>query len=129
MGRGLLAGYNGDYATAVTLLIPQLENMVRAALNFAGHNTQHIDTNGIQTEKSLCRLVDRSCAAAVLGENRAFELKALFCDSIGPNLRNSVAHGLLDDDIARSLHSLYAWWWILRLVIAGRGVQQLALER
>jgi len=43
--------------------------------------------------------------------------------------RRSVAHGLLDDDIARSLCSLHAWCWILRLVNAGCDVQQLALER
>lgn len=33
--------------------------------------------------------------------------------------RSSLAHGLLDDGIAKFLYSLYAWWWLLRLVISG----------
>jgi hypothetical protein len=46
----------------------------------------------------------------------SFEIKALFCDALGPNLRNELAHGLLDDDSFQSIHAIYAWWMGLRLV-------------
>lgn len=122
VGRGLLAGYQGDYATAIHLLVPQLEHMVRKALQTAGYNTQKkTGVDGVQSEKGLGALADFSATPDLLGEDRAFELKALFCVPIGPNLRNMVAHGLFDDEVAGSVYSLYAWWWVLRLVVGGVG--------
>jgi uncharacterized protein DUF4209 len=50
------------------------------------------------------------------GEDLTFELSALFCDAFGPNLRNSVAHGLLDFEATRSVPSIYAWWLSFRLM-------------
>ena len=35
---------------------------------------------------------------------------------MGPNLRNNVAHGLLNDQQANSVEALYAWWLGLQLV-------------
>ncbi|ULX56753.1 DUF4209 domain-containing protein [Ectothiorhodosinus mongolicus] len=129
VGRGLLAGYQGDYATAIHLLVPQLEHMVRIALQTAGYNTQKIGDDGVQSEKGLGSLAAFSATAELLGEDRAFELKALFCEPVGPNLRNMVAHGLLDDEVAGSVYSLYAWWWVLRLVVGGFGGHQAEVAR
>jgi hypothetical protein len=56
-------------------------------------------------------------AVAVFGQDKLFELKALFANSIGPNLRNEVAHGLLTDNAAYSASPVYAWWMLLRMVI------------
>ena len=55
-------------------------------------------------------------ADKVFGENLAFEFRALLCDSHGPNLRNTIAHGLLDDDVGQSVYVVYAWWLALKLV-------------
>jgi hypothetical protein len=49
-------------------------------------------------------------------EDLIFELKALFCDPLGPNLRNEVAHGLLDDGGSQFAYSIYAWWFTFRLL-------------
>ena len=51
------------------------------------------------------------------GKDIIFELKAVFANALGPNLRNEVAHGLLDDNAASSIESIYAWWMVLRLII------------
>lgn len=53
----------------------------------------------------------------IFGKSLVFELKSIFTEAIGFNLRNNVAHGLLDDNDSISLASIYAWWMILRLVI------------
>jgi len=55
-------------------------------------------------------------AAQVFGEDLAFEIRALFCDPLGRNLRNELAHGLLDDSECQSPYVAYAWWFGLRLV-------------
>jgi len=52
----------------------------------------------------------------IFGEDLSFEIKALFCDAFGPNLRNELAHGLLDDKACQTIYSIYAWWLGLKLV-------------
>ena len=52
----------------------------------------------------------------IFGEDLSFELKALYCDVFGPNLRNELAHGLLDYEACHSTYAIYAWWLGLKLV-------------
>ena len=52
----------------------------------------------------------------IFGEDLSFEIRALFCDSFGPNLRNELAHGLLDDRAFYSSNAIYAWWFGLKLM-------------
>lgn len=115
-GKALFAGYDGDFVSALHLLVPQLEHMVRTHLKQAGVSTTTLDKEGIENENGLSTLMALSEAAKVFGDDLAFELKALFCDPFGPNLRNELAHGLLDDADCRSAASIYAWWLGLRMV-------------
>ena len=52
----------------------------------------------------------------IFGEDLSFEIRSLFCDPFGPNLRNKLAHGLLDDRACYSPDAIYAWWLGLKLV-------------
>ena len=52
----------------------------------------------------------------MFGEDTSFEIRALFCEPFGPNLRNNLAHGLLDDGACYSPNTIYAWWFGLKLV-------------
>jgi len=115
-GKALYLGFERDFAGALHLLIPQIENMVRWHLKVAGFKTTNLDSEGIENENGLSTLVDLPATAEVFGEDLAFELKALFCDPLGPNLRNELAHGLLSDDACNSPFSIYAWWLCLRIV-------------
>lgn len=115
-GKALFAGVEGDFATAIHLLTPQLEHMVRWHLKAAGTGTTSLDPDGIEREKGLTALLKGPSATDVFGDEIPFELNALFCDPIGPNLRNKVAHGLLDDSGSQSVYTCYAWWLGLRLV-------------
>lgn len=115
-GKALFAGYDRDFVAALHLLIPQIEHMVRVHLKQAGAKTTNLDKDGIENENGLSTLMDLPEAERVFGEDLAFELKTLFCDSFGPNLRNELAHGLLDEDACHSPFAIYAWWLGLRLV-------------
>lgn len=53
----------------------------------------------------------------VFGKDMSYEIGALFCDFSGPNLRNDIAHGLLDDQQVYSVYSVYACWFGLKLVV------------
>ena len=96
-GKALFAGYDGDFVTALHILVPQIEHMVRYHLKQAGAQTTNIDVNGIENENGLSSLMCFPQTEEIFGEDLSFEIKALFCDPFGPNLRNELAHGLLDD--------------------------------
>jgi len=116
-GKALFAGYDRDFVVALHLLIPQIEHMVRVHLKQAGSKTTNLDKDGIENENGLSTLMDLPEAETVFGKDLAFELKTLFCDAFGPNLRNELAHGLLDADACHSPFAIYAWWLGLRLVV------------
>ncbi len=115
-GKALFAGYDGDFEVALHLLIPQIEHMVRIHLKQAGASTTTLDKEGIESENGFSTLMAQPEADELFGDDLAFELRALFCDPFGPNLRNELAHGLLDDTACRAEASVYAWWVGLRLV-------------
>jgi hypothetical protein len=115
-GRALFAGYDGDFVAALHLLIPQVEHMVRFHLKQTGAKTTTLDAEGVENEIGLSALMNLPEAERIFGEDLAFEIKALFCDPFGPNLRNELAHGLMDEAACQSIYSVYAWWFGLRLV-------------
>ncbi|WP_288504832.1 DUF4209 domain-containing protein [uncultured Haemophilus sp.] len=117
VANALYQGFEWDFRSAIHLLAPQVENMVRQLLKQNGLVTTHTDPNGIENEMGLSSLVSIVGAREILGDDLWFELQAVFTDSLSANLRNEVGHGLLDDDTSNSLYSVYAWWMILRLVV------------
>lgn len=115
-GKALFFGYDRDFSTALHLLVPQIEHVVRVHLKQAGARTSNLDINGIENENSLSTLMELPEAPKVFGEDLAFEIRSLFCDAFGPNLRNELAHGLIEDEACQSVYAIYAWWLGLRLV-------------
>lgn len=114
-GTALMAGFDADFGTAIHLLCPQMEAMTRFHLKNAGVKTTKMDEQGIENEIGLSALVDLPEVETIFGKDLTFELKVLFCDAVGPNLRNEVAHGLLDDEVYRSTVAVYAWWLAMKL--------------
>jgi len=114
--KGLYSGYCHDYVTALHLLSPQIEHLVRYHLKNAGAKISTLDSCGIENENGLSTLVALPEMKTVFGDDLTFEIKALFCDPLGANLRNELAHGLVDHNACNSLHGVYAWWLTLRLV-------------
>ena len=116
-GKALFAGYDGDFVSALHLLVPQIEDMVRWHLKARGVKTTTLDSKGIETENALGTLMESSETNQVFGEDMAFEFKALLCDPFGPNVRNELAHGLLDYEACESAYAVYAWWLGLRIML------------
>ncbi|MCW2787496.1 MAG: hypothetical protein JWP74_4013 [Marmoricola sp.] len=117
-GAGLALGLSGAYGPAVSILVPQLEHAVRTALKRLRVHTLFVDElNGVESEKSLNALLETEEAADIFGAGMVMEMKALLVIQGGPNLRNDIAHGLLDDNSAWSYTALYVWWFCLRLAL------------
>lgn len=108
--RGLLHGLDLDFVSAASVLIPQLEHLVRSHLKGSAVHTLVTDEHGVETEKGLVPLLDDLNAIQLLGEALVFELKALLVDQRGPNLRNRLAHGLSSDAELSGDAAIYTWW-------------------
>ncbi len=117
VANALYQGFEGDFGSAIHLLAPQVENMIRQRLKQNGLVTTHTAQKDIENEIGLSSLVNLDGAREILGDDLWLELQAVFTDSLSANLRNEVGHGLLDDETSNSLYSVYAWWMVLRLVI------------
>ena len=115
VGRGLYAGYCGEMVDAMHILMPQFENIVRHVLQGAEALTAH-HKNGLDMEVALASLLDRPQMAEEFGDGLKLAIHAIMCDRAGPNLRNDVAHGLMNEEACESAYALYAWWQILQLV-------------
>ena len=122
--RGLLHGLDGDFVSAVCVLVPQIEHVVRIQLKQAGAHTLVTDERGVETEKGLSALLDDQKSIEVLGVDLCFELKALFTASQGPNLRNVIAHGLASDGHLMSHAAVYAWWLAVRMAVFSWATKQ-----
>ena len=116
--KGLYAGFTGDLLTAAHLLIPQIENSIRELCKRMSVRTSGLDSKGIQEEYDLNRLLDSERfpeITSMFDEDMLFNLRGLLVQRSGSNLRNRIAHGLInDDEFCDSLMS-YLWWLVLRL--------------
>jgi hypothetical protein len=117
--KGLYAGLIGDFITSAHILIPQIENSVRYLLSNRGAITSVIDNNGIQEEANLNKtLRDEYPEIKKIfnkDEDALFELQGLLIEKPGSNLRNRMAHGLINDNEFSSSIFSYLWWVTLRL--------------
>ncbi|PRB04731.1 hypothetical protein CQ047_16225 [Microbacterium sp. MYb72] len=63
----------------------------------------------MRPESALNALMTRESAIEIFGSNLAYEIRALFCGPIGPNLRDQYAHGLNSDAVSVSPETVYCW--------------------
>lgn len=116
--EALWYGFEYEFAAAIHLLCPQIENIVRQQLKAKGVITANHDINGIVNEVGLSTLMERPEALQIFGKNLSFEIECIFTESLGFNLRNKVAHGLLSDAEAfNSTEVVYAWYMVFRIIL------------
>ena len=114
--KGLWAGYNYDYITSLHILTNQIEYIIRVMLRALGVNTKLSDDDSNETEKSINSLIEAPELSKVLHQNIIDEIKLLFCNPIGLNIRNNICHALVTSEEFNSTGYIYAWWFILRFV-------------
>ncbi|GMA36839.1 DUF4209 domain-containing protein [Demequina litorisediminis] len=114
--RGLHYGYSGDFGTAVHLLVPVSKPSCGCTWRMPANARARWGRMGMKTSLGLSALMENERVVDIFGEDLAFELRALMCGPIGPNLRNEVAHGLVGDSTFSSGVSVYLWWLTLKIV-------------
>jgi hypothetical protein len=117
--KGLWAGLQGDFTTATHLLIPQMEHSVRVLLSErTGALTSNLKSDGAQDEHDLNTTLRTPEINALVGEDIAFDLRALLIERFGSNLRNRFAHGLMHQSEFMAYDGVYLWWVCLYLCLA-----------
>lgn len=113
--RGLHAGLHGDMMLALHLLVPQIENSIRTILAAKGVITSKLESDAGQDERDLGWLLAQPEMESTFGPAITFDLRGLLVERFGLNMRNELAHGLMDMGLMYSEGALYLWWLILRL--------------
>jgi hypothetical protein len=116
---GLARLWQGDYATAASLLIPQLENSLRYVLQLVGRDSSKMEEDGIQGDRPLNVLLThcRADLEETFGPEMVWEIDALFNFRPGPALRHQLAHGKLHWNAFYSVEAISACWLIYYLVV------------
>lgn len=117
--RGFLAGFRWNLAEGLSILVPQFENSLRHVLARAGHEVTTRDKHGLQNFIQMGRILSehRKDLEAMFGNDIVQEMRVLFVDQNGADLRNRVAHGLMRQEQFFHHASIYAWWFIFHLAI------------
>lgn len=92
--KGLDAFFANDYITAIHLLIPQIENVVRTIIEKTGGLTLKPSRNGGFHLKTFDELLRDEDLNKALGEDFTNYFRILFTEQRGWNLRNDVCHGI-----------------------------------
>ncbi len=93
--KGLEAYFSKDYIVTLHVLIPQFEEAIRNLIELNGGSILVYKNNGYNL-KNLDHLLRDKIISDVFGEDISLYFKVLFTDNRGWNLRNEIAHGILD---------------------------------
>lgn len=117
--KGIYEGLSGDYAAALYILVPQLENALREILKSQGHSvtTKEKTDSIVQEALTLPRILEHEEIQRILGEGLRFDLEAILTDNLGDGIRHNIAHGFCVDGELDSAVGAYLFSMILRLVI------------
>ena len=116
---GLERAMAEDAVSALHILVPQLEDVLRAILPRVGLDTMVPGKDpGTTQEITLGQILPRLVERGVMAEDDRFLFSLVLEDPTGDNLRNDVAHGLIrlagctDDRVARvlQLFAIVASW-------------------
>lgn len=109
--KGLAFGADADFVSAAHLLVPQLEHALRVHLNAIGVVTLNLPNSGVQDERDLGALLELPELVRLLDESVIFDWRSLLTEKAGANLRNELAHGLIEPG-DRTAEYIYLCCWL-----------------
>lgn len=118
--RGFLRFFQGDFASAIYILTPLLENSLRHVLKMNGHDvTTFDDTDQTQQDRTISSLFEqmREELDAIFSRAVTTDIENVFLNHPGPRLRHTIAHGLAHDGTPYGADAIYAGWLIFRLCL------------
>lgn len=116
---GFARFWQGDFPSALHILVPQLENSLRYVLLNVDEETSKLTRELTQEDRSLSGLLQsmRPAIDRIFGEDLANDIEMLFTHKPGPALRHELAHGQLADGECYGPDAIYACWLIYHLTV------------
>ncbi|WP_436950436.1 DUF4209 domain-containing protein [Staphylococcus xylosus] len=85
-----------DYLSALHILVPQFESTVRRMFSKAGYSTTSIRKGNTQQEVTFNEFLFRDDVKSVFGNDVHKLIQIVMVEQSGLNLRNEIAHGLIE---------------------------------
>lgn len=105
--RALHHHFKEDYLSAVSILIPRIEGILRDCLKLLGLEVLYKTGKGGYKEKTISRLLDQTSRVNKIIEPDVIEyIRHYLVRDMGVNNRNEIAHALMDEAGFKSTLSL-----------------------
>jgi len=111
---GIAHGLNGDYYSALHILIPQIENFFREIIKLCGGLTTNYKEQ-VEKWKLLTDIFNSKELIECYDENVLFVFRGLLNADTGANFRNKVAHGTLNSVEGNSGLGIYFFMTVIKL--------------
>ena len=114
---GFARFFNGDFISALHILVPQFENSLRYVLKQVGVDPSGIQNDMTQENRTFSVMLekDQEALEKIFGPAIIFEIDNLFNFRGGPTIRHQLAHGLISGGSCYEPDSIYTCWFIYRL--------------
>lgn len=113
---GIYTGINGNLYVALHLLLPQVEHIFRNLVDMCGDTMTYLKEDGIEEYKPLSQLLQSEILKECYNEDIIFAFRSIMDEKAGSNLRNLIAHGLLEPDSGNSGVALCFLFRVIRLL-------------
>lgn len=113
---GIYMGLNGNLYAALHLLLPQVENIFRHLVCMCGDTVTYLKEDGTEEYKPLSQLFRSKLLQECYDKNMIFAFQSIMDEKAGSNLRNLIAHGLIEPDYGNSGIALCFLFRLVRLL-------------
>jgi hypothetical protein len=109
--KGFMAGFEEDFISASHILMPQIENALRAIAEI--HHGTLAKLEEERQDEAILGSIFKQLENIFVEETR-FEMESFLQSGIDVNFRNKLSHGLLSF-FEVTQHGVYLWWLGLKL--------------
>lgn len=114
----LYMAFNGDSYAALHILAPQIENLFRCIAKEAGALTITLENDGSSREKVLSSIFDLPELVDCYDNDILFLFEGLLNNLAGANIRNNIAHGLMNSKQGNAGANLFFICAVVKLLIS-----------
>ena len=105
--KAVYEGLKGNIYLALHILAPQLENIFRNIAESVGSIVITLKDEGTSQKKTLSSIFDLPELLECYDNDILFLFKGLLNEKAGSNIRNEIAHGIMDESTGNSGTSIY----------------------
>jgi len=103
--RGIERLFAEDYISSIHILVPQYEGVFRRFFEYYGYPTTGVSSDGTQKEQTFTEFLKNEFVK-VLPEDYLYLIDYIMVGQLGLNLRNNVAHGLIEMNVINKMTAL-----------------------